>query len=200
MWVCSNGILLDSNHDRWITTLFVPLDCCSSITLTLGNSIKNINNYQDLEGIYTFSGVINGMDYFVHSAKQVAIWYVVCECGTHYWIIGAMSNLGTFGPAKMYTSSKELKNKCPMNNGYVWSWRYSDNGFQETNEIYVKCESEDDFCTSENPCAEDQGDCDTHDECQDGLRCGTNNCPITASMSTDMDCCSVHDGCMYNSN
>ena len=139
------------------------------------------------------------MDYFVHSVKQVAIWYVNSGY-EYYWIIGAMSNLGNFGPAKMYTSSKELKNKCPMNNGYVWSWRYSDNGFQETNEIYVKCESEDDFCTSENPCAQDQGDCDTNDECQDGLRCGTNNCPITASMSTDMDCCSVHDGCMYNSN
>ena len=179
--------------------VFFLLDCCSSLILSLGDSIKNINNYQDYEGVYTFFGVINGMDYFVHSAKQVAIWYV--DYGyVYYWIIGAMSNLGNFGPAKMYTSSEELKNKCPMNNGYVWSWRYSDNGFQETNEIYVKCESEDDFCTSENPCAEDQGDCDTHDECQDGLRCGTNNCPIAASMSTDMDCCSVHDGCMYNSN
>ena len=176
----------------------VPLDCCSNITLTLGNSIKNNDSNQVYEGIYTFSGFINGMDYFVHSSEQTAIWYYENSYGYH-WIIGPLTNLGNF-VATLFSYSELLKNKCPMNNGYVWSWRYSDNGFQETNEIYVKCESEDDFCTSENPCAEDQGDCDTHDECQDGLRCGTNNCPITASISTDMDCCSVHDGCMYNSN
>ena len=162
--------------------------------MSLGDSIKNINNYQDYEGVYIFSGIINGMDYFVHSAKQVAIWYVNSGY-EHYWIIGAMWNLGNFGPAKMYTSSKELKNKCPMNNGYVWSWRYSDNGFKYTDEIYLKCENEDDFCTPENPCGEDQGDCDTHDECQDGLVCGSNNCPVSLGFDSEVDCCTLPGLC-----
>ena len=166
--------------------------------MTLGNSLKNINNNQDYEGIYTFSGFLNGMDYFVHSSEQTVIWYYE-NSNDYYWIIGLLTNLGDL-VARFYTHSEELKNKCPINNGYVWSWMYNDNGFKYTDEIYLKCENEDDFCTPENPCGEDQGDCDTHGECQDGLRCGTNNCPITASMSTDMDCCSVHDGCMYNSN
>ena len=166
--------------------------------MTLGSSIKDASNlYQDREGVYTFSGLINGMDYFVHSAGQTAIWYV-SSGSKYYWLIGSVSNLGTLGTSYMFTSSEELENKCPINNGYVWSWKYSDNGWKDTNEVYVKCVNEDDFCTSENPCGQDEGDCDTHDECQDGLRCGTNNCPVSASMASDMDCCSVHDGCKYH--
>merc|ERR1712223_2091910 len=82
------------------TTSMIDGYCCSSIILTLGNDIKEINSYLDYEGVYTFSGIINGMDYFVHSAKQVAIWYMSYG-NNYYWIIGAVSNLGNFGPAKM---------------------------------------------------------------------------------------------------
>ena len=182
-----------------IIYLYLLLDCCSIIKLTLGNSLKDDSNiFQDFEGVYTFSGHINGMDYFVHSTGQFAIWYYV-GTGAN-WLIGNLTNLGSTG-GNIYTHSKELFNKCPMNNGYVWSWMYRSSMYsdwKDTNEVYAKCMNEDDFCTSENPCGQDQGDCDTHDECQDGFACGTNNCPASAGMSSDMDCCSVHAGCKYH--
>ena len=43
------------------------------------------------------------------------------------------------------------------------------------------------FCTIENPCGEDLGDCDSDDECQNNLFCGYNNCPL---LGTFVDCCS----------
>ena len=58
-----------------------------------------------------------------------------------------------------------------------------------TNDVYIKCANEDDFCTSQNPCATDQGDCDIHDECQDGLFCGSNNCPASLGFHSEFDCC-----------
>ena len=33
------------------------------------------------------------------------------------------------------------------------------------------------FCTSKNPCEENEGDCDNDNECQKGLKCGIDNCP-----------------------
>merc|ERR1712077_24965 len=99
----------------------------------------------------------------------------------------------------MYSSSNTLEKKCPNNEGYVWDWKYdhdpdassgfTDTNFTDTNDIYIKCANEDDFCTSENPCGTDQGDCDTHDECQDGLFCGSNNCPDYLGFHSEFDCC-----------
>jgi len=40
-------------------------------------------------------------------------------------------------------------------------------------------------CTVEKPCAENEGDCDDHDQCQAGLICGSGNCP----WGTGDDCC-----------
>ena len=45
------------------------------------------------------------------------------------------------------------------------------------------------FCTSEIPCDEDEGDCDAHNECQDNLFCGSNNCPASLGFDTEIDCC-----------
>ena len=59
---------------------------------------------------------------------------------------------------------------------------------------YDCCYSEDeDFCTIDAPCSEDEGDCDSHDMCQDGLLCGLNNCPEDAAFGYDSttDCCYV---------
>ena len=39
------------------------------------------------------------------------------------------------------------------------------------------------FCNC-NTCSENEGDCDAHDECQDGLACGSNNC-----FDYEVDCC-----------
>ena len=63
--------------------------------------------------------------------------------------------------------------------------------FIATNDVYIKCVNEDDFCTTENPCGTDQGDCDTHNECQDSLSCGSNNCPDSLGFHSEFDCCYI---------
>ena len=45
------------------------------------------------------------------------------------------------------------------------------------------------FCTNVNPCSQDEGDCDLHNECQDGLHCGSNNCPASLGFDSEVDCC-----------
>ena len=56
--------------------------------------------------------------------------------------------------------------------------------------FYDCCYSlEEDFCTIENPCGVDQGDCDSNVECLDGLVCGLNNCPISHGYDSEVDCC-----------
>ena len=44
------------------------------------------------------------------------------------------------------------------------------------------------FCHC-NTCSENEGDCDAHDECQDGLICGSKNCPASLGFDSDVDCC-----------
>ena len=41
---------------------------------------------------------------------------------------------------------------------------------------------EEDFCTFENPCSVDQGDCDSNLDCLDKLECGFNNCPASLDL------------------
>ena len=56
--------------------------------------------------------------------------------------------------------------------------------------FYDCCYSlEEDFCTIENPCGVDQGDCDSNVECLDGLVCGLNNCPDSLGYDSEVDCC-----------
>ena len=52
------------------------------------------------------------------------------------------------------------------------------------------------FCNC-NTCSENEGDCDAHDECQDGLACGSNNCPASLGFDTEVDCCHSHAGGEY---
>ena len=47
---------------------------------------------------------------------------------------------------------------------------------------------DDEFCNC-NTCSENEGDCDAHDECQDGLFCGSNNCPVSLGYGSEVDCC-----------
>ena len=44
------------------------------------------------------------------------------------------------------------------------------------------------FCNC-NTCSENEGNCDSNDECQDGLYCGSNNCPASLSFDSEVDCC-----------
>ena len=43
-----------------------------------------------------------------------------------------------------------------------------------------------DNCSQASPCAEGEGDCDDHTDCEGELVCGNDNC---ASGTTGMDCC-----------
>ena len=148
------------------------------------------------EGLYTFQGFSEGMDYWVDAEGENAIWYNML--GSSYdWNIGTLENLAS-NTVAIYSSSNTLEKKCPNNEGYVWNWKYDNlinSGFTDTNDVYIKCANEDDFCTSENPCGTDEGDCDTHDECQDGLFCGSNNCPSNLGFNSEFDCCYTPTGC-----
>ena len=55
---------------------------------------------------------------------------------------------------------------------------------------------DDEFCYCKT-CSENEGDCDAGDECQDGLDCGSNNCPASLGFDSDVDCCS---NCAFASN
>ena len=47
---------------------------------------------------------------------------------------------------------------------------------------------DDEFCNC-NTCSENIGDCDSHYHCQDGLACGSNNCPASLGFASEVDCC-----------
>ena len=44
------------------------------------------------------------------------------------------------------------------------------------------------FCNC-NSCSENEGNCDSHDECQNGLFCGSNNCLASLGFDSEFDCC-----------
>ena len=166
--------------------------------MTLGNSIKEASGslYQEFEGVYNFSGIINDMDYFIHSTGKYAIWHVIFESGHYVWAIGLKTYLG-IDYSVIHAGSSLLQNKCPNNEGYVWNWNiWANSSWIATNDVYIKCENEDDFCTSENRCGKNQGDCDTHDECQDNLFCESNNCPDSGdeNFCTTANPCAVNEG------
>ena len=49
-----------------------------------------------------------------------------------------------------------------------------------------RCTGEDNgCCTEDEPCDVGEGDCDSDDECMDGLTCGNDNCP----WGDGDDCC-----------
>ena len=48
------------------------------------------------------------------------------------------------------------------------------------------------FCHC-NTCSENEGDCDAHDDCQDGLAC--RSCPASLGFDSYVDCC--HAGGEY---
>ena len=44
-------------------------------------------------------------------------------------------------------------------------------------------------CTSASPCGQDEGDCDSDNDCQVGFKCGTDNCPSGFNFPSGADCC-----------
>ena len=43
------------------------------------------------------------------------------------------------------------------------------------------------FCNC-NTCSENEGNCDSNDECQNGLACES-NCPVSLGFDSEVDCC-----------
>ena len=114
------------------------LDCCSPLNLTLGHDFENtIQN--DYEGIYTFDGFINGMDYWIHDGGEYAIWFWYSASGEYYWLIGPKSSLG-LNTGGMYATLDHLKKKCPNNEGWVWSWKYTNSyAWVATDDVLFEC-------------------------------------------------------------
>ena len=162
--------------------------CCPTLNVLLENDAMLLFVQGTKEGLYLFQGFSNGMDYWVDTEGENAIWYTSYG-STYHWMISSIEHLGS-DTTSIYSSSNFLEKECPNNEGCVWNMYYYDgSSFIATNDVYIKCENEDDFCTSQNPCGTDQGDCDTHDECQDSLVCGSNNCPDYLGVDFEFDCC-----------
>ena len=162
--------------------------CCQTLNVLLENEVKDKKGH--FEGIYTIGGFSAGMNYWADTDGENAIWYLASG-STYYWMIGGKASLGSYS-VSMYSSSNTLKNKCPNNEGYVWNWNFVvGNSSMATNCVSIKCANENDFCTSDDPCGTDEGDCDIHDDCQDGLFCGSNNCPDSLGFHSEFDCCYV---------
>ena len=78
------------------------------------------------------------MDYWVSPTGQYALWYM--SSGSHYyWLIGQISDVGTFS-CWMYTVSSVLEKKCPNNDGHTWNWNYwNSNNWSPTNDLSIQC-------------------------------------------------------------
>ena len=125
--------------------MFSLIACCSTLNILLENDVKNEVYF--LEGVYTFQGFSNGMDYWVHADGQFAIWYTVMS-SLDSWGVGILSQLGSdVGYSSyMYSWGNTLEKKCLINNeGIVWNWKYLDfttYSFVETNDVYIECVNE----------------------------------------------------------
>ena len=134
---------------------------------------------QYYDGTYIYNGNVNGRMSWLKSGGGAAIWYY-----PEYkdWAIGNENKIGTNW--RRFTSASNLETICPYNADNVWKY-WDDTAWLATNDVYIIC----DFCTSENSCGIDQADCETHDECQEGLMCGSNNCPTSLGYPSEVDCC-----------
>ncbi len=72
-------------------------------------------------------------------------------------------------------------NNCPASLGFN----------SEVDCCYESTVGDEHFCASGILCGEDEGDCDSNDECQDDLICGSNNCPLGLGFSSETDCCII---------
>ena len=168
-----------------VTILSSLIACCPILNVLLENEVRYKQG--KYEGAYSFQGFSNERDSWVDAEGENAIWYIPY---LKDWAIGSADKIGMI--ACDIKTSNNLEAVCPNNEGYILSWDYLvDLMFTPTEDIYVKCANENEFCTSENPCGTDEGDCDTHDECQDGLFCRSNNCPDYLGFHSEFDCCYV---------
>ena len=97
--------------------MFSLIACCPTLNVLFENDVKD--KWGNREGIYTFQGLSDGMDYWVHADGSFAIWYGTSSSADS-WRIGTITNLGST-TVSMYSSSNTLEKKCPNNEGYVWN-------------------------------------------------------------------------------
>ena len=61
---------------------------------------------------------------------------------------------------------------------------------------YAPTIGDEDFCTTGDPCGQDEGDCDSNNECNSGLFCDiTISCPAYLGFASDVNCCFSGSGC-----
>ena len=73
--------------------VFSLLVCCPTLNVLLENYVKDKQG--KYEGIYTFHGFSNGMDYWVDAEGENAIWYKVYD-SSDSWGIGSLHDLGSW--------------------------------------------------------------------------------------------------------
>ena len=75
---------------------------------------------------------------------------------------------------------------------------FSDNDTSSDGPFHLKIHSEldlgpvigdDDWCTTEKPCGQDEGNCETDDQCLEGYICGYRNCPSELGFASETNCC-----------
>ena len=75
---------------------------------------------------------------------------------------------------------------------------FSDNDTSSDGPFHLKIHSEldlgpvngdDDWCTTEKPCGQDEGNCETDDHCLEGYICGYRNCPSELGFASETNCC-----------
>ena len=81
-------------------------------------------------------------------------------------------------------------NNCPVSYGFG----------SNTDCCYVPILGDEDFCNVEYQCGADEGDCDSNEECQSKLFCGSNNCPNSLGLSSSLDCCEPQGKLLLNCN
>ena len=82
-------------------------DCCNKLYLTVYDSYY-VNFF---EGVYEFTGTVNGHEYWIHSGGSYALWYSILNGwrGSYLSSLGGTSGY-IFGP----------ETSCPTDEG-VWS-------------------------------------------------------------------------------
>lgn len=109
---------------------------------------------------------------------------------------------------KYSTIVKVLSKSCNKNLAPYfqwWNWPVLNDTIAETKDLPAwenveemletaveECNGGNSCCSLDKPCGEGEGDCDSNDECMAGLRCGTNNCDLSAGTFEQLDdCCSA---------
>ena len=75
---------------------------------------------------------------------------------------------------------------------------FSDNDTSSDGPFHLKIHSgldlgpvngDDDYCTTEKPCGQDEGHCETNDQCLENYICGYRNCPSDLGFAGETNCC-----------